>query len=197
MNRVARSMLAAAMLATAPFVADPGFAQTPEQQTAWDVERAHAQAEQKARAERLSAERAARRADVMGWVRTLDPMPSGGWDFRAAAGDAAWAAYSTEHQLFRAGNNVTIWLRQEYSEPQHDPQGGNYLSIVQKVEYDCQKIRARPSLMIYYADNNLRGVTQSVEMDAKQTPWGPIVPGTLDETNFQWACSLARNRKTH
>jgi len=51
--------------------------------------------------------------------------------------------------------------------------------------------------VIYYTDNNLRGVTQSIEMDPKQTQWGPIVPGTLDETNFQWACSADRGKGAH
>jgi hypothetical protein len=196
-RQCARWILAAAVLVIGPLAADIGGAQTPDQQSAWDAERVKVVAEQKARAERLAAERAARRADVMGWVRTLDPMPSGGWEFRAAAGDAAWAAYSTDHQLQQSSNSVTVWLRQEFSEPQQDPRGGAYLSYVQKVEYDCQKNRVRPRLVIYYSDNNLRGVTQSIEMDPKQTQWGSIVPGTLDETNFQWACTADHARKAH
>jgi hypothetical protein len=193
----AKWILAGSVLAIGPLAATVGAAQSPEQQSAWDAERARTVAEQKARAARLGAERAARQADVMGWVRTLDPMPSGGWEFRAAAGDAAWAAYSTDHQLKRSGDSVIVWLRQEFSEPQQDPHGGTYLSYVQKVEYDCQKNRVRPSLMIYYSDNNLRGVTQSIERDPKQTQWGSIVPGTLDETNFQWACTAEHVRKAH
>jgi len=170
------------------------YAQTPDQQSAWEVERAHQLAEQRARAERLAQQRAARQADVMGWVRTLDPMTSGGWDFRAAAGDASWAAYTTEHQLQRSGNVVTIWLRQEFAEPQTDPKGGNYLSFVQRLEFDCDKQKLRPRLLIYYDQNNLRGATQSIDMDAKTTQWGAIVPGTLDETNYQWACDPKHRR---
>ncbi len=196
-RKCAKSMLAATVLVIGPLAASMSAAQTPEQQSAWDAERAKSVVEQKARAARLGAERAARQADVMGWVHTLDPMPSGGWEFRAAAGDAAWAAYSTDHQLKRSGGSVIVWLRQEFSEPQQDPRGGSYLSYVQKVEYDCQKNRVRPSLVIYYSDNNLRGVTQSIDMDPKQTQWGSIVPGTLDETNFQWACDPERARKAH
>ena len=196
-RQCARWIMAAAVLCIGPLAANDGIAQTPEQQSAWDAERVKQVAEQKARAERLVAERAARRADVMGWVRTLDPMPSGGWEFRAAAGDAAWAAYSTDHQLQRSGNSVTVWLRQEFSEPQQDSRGGAYLSSVQKVEYDCRKNRVRLSLVIYYSDNNLRGVTQSIDMDPKHIKWVAIVPGTLDETNFQWACGPDRAKKSH
>jgi len=188
---------AAAALAFGAFVALSGGAvraQTPDQQSAWEAERAHQLAEQRARAERLAQERAARQADVMGWVRTLDPMSSGGWEFRAAAGDASWAAYTTAHQLQRAGSLVTIWLRQEFAEPQTDPHGGAYLSFVQRLEFDCDKDRLRPRLLIYYGENNLRGATQSIDMDPKTTPWGAIVPGTLDETNFQWACGLKTHR---
>ena len=169
-------------------------AQTPDQQSAWDAERMHQLAEQRARAERLAQERAARKADVMGWVRTLDPMSSGGWDFRAAAGDGAWAAYTTDHQLQRSGSVVTVWYRQEFAELQSSAQGGNYLSFVQRLEFDCDRNRLRPHQVIYYGDNNLRGATQSFDLDPKTTPWGAIVPGTLDETNFQWACDPKRRR---
>jgi hypothetical protein len=99
---------AAAFLAL-QFAASIGVAQTPEQQSAWDAERVRNIAEQKARAERIAAQRAVRRADVMGWVRTLDPMVSGGWEFRAAEGDGSWAAFSTDHQLLRSGSTVTVW----------------------------------------------------------------------------------------
>jgi hypothetical protein len=194
--RSGSSIAAIALLSALLPAANIAHSQTPEQQSQWDAERVRALADQKARAERLAAERAARRADVMAWVRTLDPMASGGWEFRAAAGDASWAAYSSDHQLQRSGQSVTIWLRQEYAEPQQDPRGGTYLSFVQKVEYDCEKVRVRAHLLIYYSDNNLKGVTQSLEIDPKQAPWGPIVPGTLDETNFQWACSPDRVRRS-
>ncbi len=194
MHTRAGPFLVSAGCAALLLAAGTGVAQTPDQQSAWDAERVRALAEQKARAERLAADRAARRADVMAWVHSLDPMTSGGWEFRAAAADAAWAAFSTGHQLERSGSMVMVWLRQEFAEPQQDPHGGTYLSFVQKVEFDCQKNRVRAHLLIYYGDNNLRGVTQSMELDPKQTPWGPIVPGTLDESNFQWACSPDRER---
>ena len=130
----------------------------------------------------------------MAWVRTLDPLASGGWEFRAAAGDASWAAFSTEHQLQRSGSLVVAWLRQEFAEPQQDPRGGTYLSFVQKVEFDCEHARLRARTLVYYGDNNLRGVTQSLELDPKQATWAAIVPGTLDETNFGWACAVKRSR---
>ncbi|MFI4889066.1 MAG: surface-adhesin E family protein [Steroidobacterales bacterium] len=193
-----RTHSGAAVLAVAlcalPLAAGVSVAQTPAQQSAWDAERGRALADQKARNERIAEERAARKADVMGWVRTLDPMSAGGWEFRAASSDASWAAFSTVHQLQRSGKAVTAWLRQEFAEPQQDPRGGSYLSFVQQVEFDCQKNRVRAHLLIYYADNNLKGVTQSIEVDQKQAPWGPIVPGTLDESNFQWACSPDREK---
>ena len=188
------SIVVGATLAALQLAAGVSAAQTPEQQSAWDAERVRALAEQRTRAERLEQQRAARKADVMAWVHSLDPMASGGWEFRAASSDASWAAFSTVHQLQHSGGSVTVWLRQEYAEPQQDPRGGTYLSIVQRIEYDCLKNRARPHLLISYGDNNLRGVSQSIEMDPKQTHSGPIVPGTLDETNFQWACSPERGK---
>jgi hypothetical protein len=124
----------------------------------------------------------------MAWVRTLDPMSSGGWVFRTVGADGSWATFSTEHQLKRSGHLVTAWLRQEYAEPQRSAAGDVHLSDVEKVQYDCAKERARVLLAIYYAENNLAGRQQSEEADPKQVEWDPIVPGTQSEFTFHWAC---------
>ncbi|HEY2779174.1 MAG TPA: surface-adhesin E family protein [Steroidobacteraceae bacterium] len=170
-------------------------AQTPEQQKMWDAQRAQAQADQKAKAERLAAERAARKADPMAWVRTLDPMTAGGWQFRAVAPDGSWASFSTEHQLKRSGHLITAWLRQEYPEPQRSNSGGIYLSYVEKIQYDCANERARALLIIYYSENNMTGSDESEATDVKQAVWVPIVPGTPSENVYQWACEAGN--KTH
>jgi hypothetical protein len=164
-------------------------AQTPEQQQMWDAQRAEAAVAEKAKAERLAQERAARRADPMAWVRTLDPLAAGGWQFRAVATDGAWADFGTEHQLKRSGKTVTVWLRQEYAELQVDS-NNRYMSLVEKVQYDCAKHVQRPLLVIYYANNNVQGAGQTEEADVKTAPWNAIVPGTRDEANFGWACAL-------
>ena len=171
--------------------AECSMAQTPEQSKVWEAQRAQTVADEKARTERLNRERAARRADPMAWVHTLDPMTAGGWEFRAVANDGAWATYSTEHQMKRSGHLSTVWLREEFAEPQT---GGNgpYLSIVEKVQYDCSKDRARPLVVIYYSDNNVRGSEQTEEADEKTAVWNSIVPGTREELNFLWACGAAK-----
>jgi hypothetical protein len=163
-------------------------AQTPEQQKMWDAQRAQAQADEKVKAERLAKQREARRADPMAWVRTLDPMSQGGWEFRAVGTDGSWATFSTDHQLKRSGRQVTVWLRQEYPEPQRSSAGDPYSSDVERIQYDCGKVQTRVLMTIYYADNNLSGSQQSEENDPKQIPWDPIVPGTQSELIFHWAC---------
>ncbi len=168
-----------------------GAGQTPEQAQIWEAQRAQVLAVEKAKAERLARDREARRTDPMAWVRTLNPMTAGGWEFRAVASDGSWAAYSTNHQMKRAGHLVTVWLRQEYAEPQVGS-GGKYSSVVEKVQYDCGKERARTLLVVYYADNNIQGNEQSEEADAKTVVWDPIVPGTRDEFNFLAACGAGK-----
>src|SRR5580700_1488263 len=126
-----------AALAGAGLMQSPAVsAQTPEQQKLWEAQRAQSQAEEKVRAEQLAQQRAARKADPMAWVRTLNPMSAGGWQFRAVAADGSWAAYSTDHQMKRAGRLVTVWLRQEYPEPQRNNGGDIFLSNVEKIQYD-------------------------------------------------------------
>ena len=173
------------------FASTKSAGQTPAEAQLWEQQRAQTRADDQARSAQLSREREARRADPMTWVRTLDPMSAGGWEFRAVAADGSWATYSTIHQMKRAGSQVTVWLRQEYAEPQA---GDNfkYLSVVEKIQYDCTKDRARPLLVIYYAGNNIQGSEQSEEADAKTAVWNPIVPGTRDEFDYVWACGAGK-----
>jgi len=166
-------------------------AQTPEQQKMWDAQRAQAQAVEKVRAEKLAAERAARKADPMAWVRTLNPLAAGGWQFRSVAPDGSWASFSTEHQLKRSGHLVTAWLREEYPEPQRSESGSVYLSYVEKIQYDCANERARALMIIYYSENSLTGSEESETTDVKQAAWVPIVPGTPSEDIYEWACRAA------
>ena len=185
-----------ALIAAGSFASFDGAAQTPDQEVEWQAQRAQALAEQKIQADRLARERAARKADPMAWVRTLNPMPAGGWEFRAVAGDGSWATFSTDHQMKRSGKLVTVWLREEYAEAQAGPEG-KYLSTVQKVQYDCAKEQARTLLVVYYADNNIQGSEQSEEADPKTASWTAIVPGTREEFNSSWACGSAKSTVSH
>jgi hypothetical protein len=166
-------------------------AQTPEQSKLWEAQRAQAQVEEKAKAERLAAQRAARRADPMAWVNALNPLIAGGWQFRGVAPDGSWASFSTTHQLKRSGHLVTVWLREEYPEPQRNSGGDIYFSFVEKIQYDCANERARALLIIYYSENNITGSETSEVTDIKQAAWVPIVPGTQSESVYQWACEVA------
>jgi hypothetical protein len=168
-------------------------AQTPEEQKAWEAQRAKTLADQKARAEQLAKQREARKADPMAWVHTLDPMSAGGWQFRMVAPDGSSAAFSTEHQLKRSGHLVTVWIRQEYAEPQRASED-LYMSNVEKIQYDCANERGRVLLAVYYAENNITGNQQSEATDAKQAQWVPIVPGTEGETMYLWACGAGQGK---
>ncbi len=148
MRTVLGSILGVGVLGAMLLQAAASPAQTPDEQKAWEAQRAQALAEQKIRAEQLEKSRAARKANPMAWVATLDPMSSGGWEFRTVADDGSWASYATTHQMKRSGKTVTAWIRQEFAEPQLDPNGDSYLSVVQKVDYDCAKVKARPLLVI-------------------------------------------------
>jgi len=195
-NPMYRCLLATVLAGVGLLQASICAAQTPEQQKMWDAQRAQAQSDEKARTEKLAAQRAARKADPMSWVHTLNPLAAGGWQFRSVAPDGSWASYSTEHQLKRQGHLVTAWLRQEYPEPQRSNSGNIYLSYVEKIQYDCANERARALLIIYYSDNNITGSEESDATDVKEAVWVPIVPGTPSENIYQWACA-AGGAKAH
>jgi hypothetical protein len=184
----------ALVAASGALVAPRAFGQTPDQQKAWDADREREVAAEKARADQLARARAARKADPMAWVRTLDPMPSGGWEFRSVATDGSWAMFSSTHQLKRSGQMVTVWMRHEYAEAQTG-EDGQYLSAVDKEQYDCKKQQSRSLMIVYYASNSLQGNQQTEEADPKTAPWSAIVPGTRDEVSFLWACNQAGGAK--
>jgi len=191
MDHQSRLIAAAAGSICWALLGSNGFAQTPEQEKSWAEDRARATAEAKASQERLAQERAARKADPMTWVRTLDPMTSGGWEFRSVATYGSWAVYSSTHQFKRSGQIVTVWMRHEYAEAQ-TADGSPYFSAVEKTQFDCKKEQSRTLLVVYYSANNIQGSEQTDEADAKSTPWNSIVPGTRDESNFLWACGHDR-----
>ena len=190
------SRLIASILAAGAYLLHTGMAgaQTPEQAKMWEAQRAQSQADEKAKAERLAAQRAARKADPMGWVRTLNPLTAGGWQFRGVAADGSWASFSTEHQIKRSGHLITVWLREEYPEPQRNANGDIYFSYVEKIQYDCAKERARALLIIYYSENNIAGSESSEATDVKEATWVAIVPGTQSENVYQWACAVGTGK---
>jgi hypothetical protein len=189
---IAGAIVGAIAVAAWLLLSNPAAAQTPEQQKMWDEQRVKAQAAEKEKSEQLAAQRAARKADPMAWVRTLNPMSAGGWQFRGVAPDGSWASYSTLHQLKRSGHLITAWLRQEYPEQQRSSSGDLYMSYVEKIQYDCANERARALLIIYYAENNITGSEQSEATEIKQAAWVPIVPGTQSENVYQWACAAGK-----
>jgi len=189
MLKLTRRYAITALLAIAVLSTARAIAQTPEQQQLWDAQRVQMLAEEKKKNEELMKQREQRKADPMAWVRTLNPMTNGGWEFRAVADDGSWAVYTTSHQMQRSGKKVTIWLRHEYAELQ-STDDHRYLSVVEKAQYDCGKQQERPLMVIYYSGNNLLGSEETEQADPKVAEWNPIVPGTRDETNFLWACGL-------
>ena len=192
MSKYTGPLSMAALLGVGMFQCFDSAGQTPEQQQLWDAQRVQALADDKAKAERLAQDRARRKADPMSWVRTLNPMTAGGWEFRAVAADGSWATYSTDHQIKRTHKSVTVWLRQEYAEPQTG-EDGRYLSVVEKVEYNCPKEQSRSLLVIYYSENNVQGSQQTEEADAKTAPWDAIVPGSREEYDYLWACGAGKS----
>jgi hypothetical protein len=182
-NGLASTSLAVALLLALGLAA----AQTPEQEKTWEAERARRAAAEQADAERLARARAARKADPMSFVRTLDPMTAGGWEFRTVASDGSWAIYSSTHQMKRSGTIINVWLRQEFAEPQLGG-SGHYSSLVEKAQFDCKKEQTRDLLVIYYGANNIQGDHDTEEGDTKETPWSAIVPGSREELSYLWAC---------
>jgi hypothetical protein len=151
-------------------------------------------AENKAKAERLAQQRAARRADPMSWVRTLNPMATGGWEFRGVAADGSWAIlqHRSPDEALRAHDHAVAAAG--ISRGAEEQRRRSILEQRRKVQFDCGKDRQRLLIVIYYSENNISGSQQQEENDPKNAPWQAVVPGTQSESVFQWACSGSRGK---
>jgi hypothetical protein len=187
-SKVCASVAIALIAACLPCICN---AQSPEeQQQFWEAQKAKAAAQNKANAELLAQQRAARKADPMAWVRTLSTLSGGGWELRGVATDGSWAIFTTDHQMKRSGHTVTLWLRQEFPEVQRDAGGNLYMSSVEQLQFDCRKSQQRLLTVVFYAENNISGAPQQQdEGDPKHAPWSSIIPGTQSDSVFQWACT--------
>ena len=74
------------------------------------------------------------------------------------------------------------WLRTERREP--DQYG--VMSQISLVEYDCAGGRSRPIQHTSFTGPNMTGTTEG--SSSGQGEWTYPTPGSVGETNFNWAC---------
>lgn len=119
------------------------------------------------------------------WIKTLQLMPSGGWEWLTQAeGVQVFVSY---RNTIREGNIVTVWQRWEYSHTVD----GYHKSIAERTQVDCVQVATRTLSQSLYPLNNLGGDPQEITPE-KTSPWKPQVPGTIGELVVSTVCAHTR-----
>ena len=74
------------------------------------------------------------------------------------------------------------WLRSELREPNEF----GIMSQISLVEYDCVAGRQRPLQHTSFTGPNMTGTTEGSA--SGEAPWRYATPGSVGETQFNWAC---------
>ena len=100
--------------------------------------------------------------------------------------------FSDPATVRRVGNFVKMWHMYDFSELQ---QSGaiQYLSIKSQMEYDCKTEQRRPIFFATFSGNMGDGSQVSSENTPK-SQWEPVMPGTMGESLWKFACGKARSK---
>lgn len=136
------------------------------------------------------------------WFASLHPMPGGGWLYLTSTsndGADGTVLYFSTHHIMADGNVVTVWFRWEYETAQTQDMT-SFRSAATREEFDCTRDAEIVISMTTYSDQDLEGKGNTIDDDPKTSRWAPIIPGTLGETELNWACDKvlknAHQRKT-
>lgn len=137
---------------------------------------------------KLQAAREARQANPLAWAKSLDPLPQGGWKLVYVGGSEA--IFATSDQEVREGKYVTIWMRYEFGDSQSTTySSGDYLSSVEKDQFDCASARERLFSVSWFPENNLQGKPETVEQPRSAAAWYAIIPGSGIEDIWRYVCA--------
>jgi hypothetical protein len=128
------------------------------------------------------------KAETEEWVKTLAPLPEGGWEWLTwGLGTAVYVSYRNAQ---RDGAVATAWLRWEFLSPRQY-NGVSYKSNVARTQFDCVQMASRAQRVTLYESNSLGGESQSLGYD-KPPAWSPAIPGTLDEVVVTAVCNRTK-----
>lgn len=85
----------------------------------------------------------------------------------------------------KAGGTVKLWALTDYQTPAGSPDKPYLSEMVQK-EYECKEEQSRTLFRSAHSGNMSGG--GAVQINAVPDKWGPVSPGSTDETLWKLAC---------
>jgi hypothetical protein len=126
------------------------------------------------------------------WMMSLDFPGTGGWELVSASTSRKYVYLTTRRDASRKGSIVSLSRRTESRDPiPAIPEwGGTLLSMVERLDVDCDKAAVRIRSQAGYRGRNMtEAVGDTLTIDEAQAEWEPAVPGTANGDFLHWACT--------
>jgi hypothetical protein len=126
------------------------------------------------------------------WMMSLDFPGTGGWELVSASTSRKYVYLTTREDASRRGSIVSLSRRTESRDPiPAIPQwGGTLLSMVERLDVDCDKATVRIRSQTGYRGRNMTAAAgDTLTIDEAQAEWEPAVPGTANGDFLHWACT--------
>ncbi|MFI4940623.1 MAG: surface-adhesin E family protein [Burkholderiales bacterium] len=106
-----------------------------------------------------------------------------------AGNNDVFIIYADPSSILKTNTGVKIWHLTDYKTAQFDSLVGKaYLSGKTQTEYDCQGKQTRRLYSVFYSGNEGDGQAVSSGTASPETQWIPVIPGSVGEAMFKYAC---------
>jgi hypothetical protein len=126
------------------------------------------------------------------WMMSLDVPGTGGWEMVSASTSRKYVYLTTREDVSRSGSIVSLSRRTESRDPfPAIPEwGGTLLSMVERLDVDCDKAVVRIRSQTGYRGRNMTNAAGgTLTVEESQADWEPAPPGTANGDFVHWACT--------
>ena len=125
------------------------------------------------------------------WMQSLLPLQDEGWENIAVA-DSPFVIYVSFGSAIHDGEVVVVPVRSEWMSPQEQPPTriGKFLSVISRIEFNCQAMTFRHLAETQYAGNNLTGEASSADAPELKA-WANLFPQAVSAQMLTAVCSRA------
>lgn len=97
-----------------------------------------------------------------------------------------FTTYVNPSTILKSGNRVKMWKLHNFEAAQIHDSGKQFMSIKAQSEFNCKEEQSRT---LYYSMQSERmGGGNSIITDSKRGEWIPVVPDSIFETLWKFAC---------
>jgi len=103
-----------------------------------------------------------------------------------AGGSEIYTAYVDTATIRKVGSMVKVWELLDLQTAVQLDKGKQHMSVKRQSEYDCEQEQWRAPYLSLYAGHMATG--KLVYSNANPDKWQPILPGSVGEALWQFAC---------